>query len=538
MNTMAKKWCFIVLALVMVLVGTASLAGCSSDDGEDKKPSYEEDKKPSYIVNFLVCFPDTQTYIWGESQVIPLGSTQKLKKNSFTYAGYVFDSWNTKADGSGTRYNNEEEVCNLADTAGATVVLYAQWRPIQYNITFDANGGQGSMPEQSFTYNEKKALSNNQFTKADYAFFGWNTKADGSGTTYKNKSTVKNLTTTNGATITLYAQWTAIKAITITMADAKDLTLVSHGFYSITLTGEYNDLSMQYLTQKIKAPYDAKIFLDMSAVTGDITISNMSGNTNLVSVVLPDVLKAVPDDAFRNCTSLETVTIGNQVTTIGQGAFSHCNFQEITLPDSVTTIGQDAFSRCGCLTGITIPDNVKDIHAGRGGNGGYDGTFGGCTVLKKIIIGKSISSISYDDFDGCTSLETITISESNWTYKSNDNMIYSKDESKLVFCPRAKTDQVVIPDTITEISAHAFSGCTNITTIEIPASVTRIGAYAFSGCTNLKTAYFAVPTGWSVPTRWSSAGIKLTLTDAEQNAQYLTGKNTTNYTNYTWTRTK
>ncbi len=323
------------------------------------------------------------------------------------------------------------------------------------------------------------------------------------------------------------------KAITITMDDAKNLTLDAYKYYDITLTGEYNNLSMQYLTQKLKAT-SAKISLDMSAVTGNVTISNMSGNTNLISIVLPDVLKTVPASAFNKCSSLETVTIGKQVTSIGQSAFSYCNLQEITLPESLTTIGWDAFSNCARLTEITIPDSVTDIHTGYN-FGSQSGTFGGCSALKTITIGKSLSDISYGDFTSCLSLETITIAESNTAYKSNDNMIYSKDDTKLIFCPAGKTGQVVIPATVTEISAgafytctkisaitigesvqtigeNAFYCCTNITTIEIPASVTRIGARAFSGCTNLKTAYFAVPTGWS------SAG---SMTDAEQNANYL-----------------
>ena len=64
------------------------------------------------------------------------------------------------------------------------------------------------MPNSSHTYDISKALTNNAFTKTGYTFSHWNTKSDGSGTSYSNMQSVKNLTTSPGGTVTLYAQWT------------------------------------------------------------------------------------------------------------------------------------------------------------------------------------------------------------------------------------------------------------------------------------------------------------------------------------------
>jgi uncharacterized repeat protein (TIGR02543 family) len=63
------------------------------------------------------------------------------------------------------------------------------------------------MSNQSYAYGVSKALTANAFTRTGYTFAGWNTKADGSGTKYDDKASVKNLSSTNGATVTLYAQW-------------------------------------------------------------------------------------------------------------------------------------------------------------------------------------------------------------------------------------------------------------------------------------------------------------------------------------------
>ena len=78
-----------------------------------------------------------------------------------------------------------------------------------YSVKYNANGGSGSMPNSSHTYDTAKNLTANTFTRTGYAFTGWNTKEDGSGTSYINGESVKNLTTTNSGTVNLYAQWTA-----------------------------------------------------------------------------------------------------------------------------------------------------------------------------------------------------------------------------------------------------------------------------------------------------------------------------------------
>ncbi|MBO7318550.1 MAG: InlB B-repeat-containing protein, partial [Clostridia bacterium] len=136
---------------------------------------------------------------------------KSLTANGFTKTGYVFDGWDTKADGSGTDYSNQQSVKNLTTTNGATITLYAKWKPITYTINFNGNGStSGSTASMSMTYDVAKNLTANGFAKTGYTFAGWNTKANGSGTSYTNKQSVKNLTTTNGATITLYAQWTPI----------------------------------------------------------------------------------------------------------------------------------------------------------------------------------------------------------------------------------------------------------------------------------------------------------------------------------------
>ncbi|WP_372971475.1 InlB B-repeat-containing protein [Marinobacter sp.] len=132
-----------------------------------------------------------------------------LTSNGFTREGYSFAGWNTAADGSGTSYADGESVTDLSATNGATVTLYAQWTGNTYSIAYDANEGTGTTTDSSHTYDTASALTNNGFNREGYSFAGWNTAADGTGTSYADGASVTDLSATDGATVTLYAQWTA-----------------------------------------------------------------------------------------------------------------------------------------------------------------------------------------------------------------------------------------------------------------------------------------------------------------------------------------
>ena len=132
---------------------------------------------------------------------------KNLTVNGFTKTGYTFIGWNTKADGTGTPYKDQQSVKNLAYENGATVTLYAQWSANKYIVVFNANGGTGKMEDQEMIYDKATALRANTFTRAGYRFDGWNTRADGTGTTYADKATVKNLAEKAESRVILYAGW-------------------------------------------------------------------------------------------------------------------------------------------------------------------------------------------------------------------------------------------------------------------------------------------------------------------------------------------
>lgn len=133
-----------------------------------------------------------------------------LRKNGYKKSGYIFTGWNTKVDGGGTSYTEGQKVKNLTEKNGGTVTLYAQWKAGSYTVTYDGNGAtSGNLANQKPKYGQEFSLRKNGYERTGYTFTGWDTKADGGGTSYTEGQKVKNLTEKDGGNVVLYAQWKA-----------------------------------------------------------------------------------------------------------------------------------------------------------------------------------------------------------------------------------------------------------------------------------------------------------------------------------------
>ncbi len=144
----------------------------------------------------------------GEMADAPMkvGKATALPKNTFTpTVGYVFDGWNTEQDGTGSAYADGQNVLDLC-AAGEYVSLYAQWRKATCTLSFDANGGTGSMQaRKAFTYDAITVPC--AFTPpTGKQFDGWNTQADGKGTSYGYLEKAY-FSVAPDTEIVLYAQW-------------------------------------------------------------------------------------------------------------------------------------------------------------------------------------------------------------------------------------------------------------------------------------------------------------------------------------------
>lgn len=127
-----------------------------------------------------------------------------IKLEEVTTSGYT----DTGLKANTKYYYNYESVNRFYTVSSASASGTTKPVPA-YTVKYNSNNGIGSMGDQTLIYDQAVNLTANAFSRTGYTFAGWNTKADGTGTSYADKASVKNLAT--GGTITLYAQWTANK---------------------------------------------------------------------------------------------------------------------------------------------------------------------------------------------------------------------------------------------------------------------------------------------------------------------------------------
>lgn len=210
-------------------------------------------------------------------------------------------------------------------------------------------------------------------------------------------------------------------------------------------------------------------------------------NNKITEIVLPESLKHIGNNAFRDCVSLRKINIPKSVETIGNGAFYGCiSLKEVEVPKAATIFNQ-AFNNCkgladedgyivfndflfqyvGTAEDVIVPKTIKFVGTGAFSN----------LRVKKITLPEGLSDLGAA-FENCDWLEEIEIPEGltailAGTFKS---------------CQALK--KVSLPGSITKIGESAFAGCELLEEVQIPEGVTQIGKNAFMGCKALKTLRF------------------------------------------------
>ena len=411
-----------------------------------------------------------------------------------------FNSWNTKADGSGTRYYPGGTY-----STDASATLYAQW-------------------------DEIKALSSVDLptpTRDGYIFKGW-------GTSSSATSGVIGDYCPHGD-VTLYATWEQYNGIASGKWGELSWSLDYNGVLTISGSGKMNDF--WYLSTDAWLAY--KNLISKAVIKSGVTsISRFafSDCVDLKIVEIPSSVTKLDSGAFFDCSSLKKLTIPSTVTTIGDDVFSGCGFETAGPIGSgcdfefpwTTEILENVFEDCETLKSVIIPSGVTSI-------GGW--AFHNCESLESVTIPASVTNIGQIAFAGCVNLRdvyysgtmaqwnAISVATNNaplssatihynggdllysgtwgklvWTLDSNGTLnisgngamddfptLENGEEETRAWRPYLEEIRtVVLENGVTSISASAFTNCANMTSISIPQTVADIGLGALFNCSSLE----------------------------------------------------
>ena len=240
-----------------------------------------------------------------------------------------------------------------------------------------------------------------------------------------------------------------------------------------------------------------------------------AGMENLVSAELPESLICIGSEAFAECHELKNVNIPSKLEKIRSKAFYACKIESVDIPETVSFIGFRSFENCVSLKEVKMshtPEKVsafvfkntlwlknleqdeyhckyfQNILLEHSGNDTFvkikDGTklivglvFSESKGLETVEIPKSVESIGFDAFRSCENLKEVRFAEGSELKKI--------DESAFDGC--VSLEEITLPLKLQRVESFAFHRCTGFATITFPESIEYVDNYCMSDCINLKT---------------------------------------------------
>ena len=236
--------------------------------------------------------------------------------------------------------------------------------------------------------------------------------------------------------------------------------------------------------------------------------------TDISKLSLPNSVTRIAYENFANCSNLSEIDIPTSVISMGGHAFDNTpwydakadgevylehifyNYKgempantEISIKDGTTVIADYALEERTGLAKLTFPEGLKAI----GSWALYN-----CTSIEEINIPDSVTEIDASAFAGCSSLTAINVSDGNPNYKSIDGVLFSKDGTELLWCPKRESGRYEVPESVTRIATGAFSD-SGINAIKIMNPDTELCEYSvgFRSIGYDWSEYFSQSFGWS-----------------------------------------
>ncbi|MEI6077428.1 MAG: leucine-rich repeat domain-containing protein [Verrucomicrobiota bacterium] len=197
-----------------------------------------------------------------------------------------------------------------------------------------------------------------------------------------------------------------------------------------------------------------------------------SDGIQIVNYTGPDANVIIPDTINDGHINQPVVAISSWNNT---PAFSRSSVTQVTLGANVTYLGDGTFEYCDNLTSVTLGAKLSTIG---------DSAFYDCPSLTTISIPASVTNIVNYVFDWCTSLANIVVEANNTNYSSAGGVLFDKSKTALFRYPLALKNGYLIPNSVTNISVHAFFG-SQLSSVMMGSNVATIAPGAFANCTRL-----------------------------------------------------
>lgn len=217
--------------------------------------------------------------------------------------------------------------------------------------------------------------------------------------------------------------------------------------------------------------------IDGKPVTG-IGRFCFSGQKELTDVTLPESIERISIYAFEDCASLTQIELPAGLKEIAAGAFRNSGLTSIVLPEGVTAVREQAFYGCAALESAALPESLTIIE---------DGAFAGCSSLAAIEFPDVMAEIGAGAFEGCASLKSVVFPMFTTAPDNEDDQRISVSPRTFKNCTGLKT--VELTGVTHWIDEEAFMGCTSLESVSAEGGC-WVGKRAFSGCSALKSFDF------------------------------------------------
>ncbi len=439
----------------------------------------------SSIFSLGACNNESSSY--SSRHVGPTSSSSKTTSSSQKETNVANFAYEENSDGTITltRYNydssTESKACKIPSTIGNKTVS-----GIGARCFFYANGILSIEIPSSVTSIDSSAFAEClTITQIKVAEDNPNYVVEDGILYNKDKTTLLYCPTEISKKITMPSSVTSIGAYAFYGSKLKGNTITWSN--NVTTIGDYAFYKSNIAT--IELPDSVTSCGDEAFAYSNVTKLKLSSNLShigslcitflqqLTSLTIPGSLKVIPSQSISNNVRLATLVLEEGVEELEDSAFTYNKLiKNVTFPSTLKKIGRHACNYFGYLENLVIPEGVEEIG---------DEAFIYGENLASVSLPSTLRKMGEGVFAYSQKLHTITLNSSNTSFKLNDGVLYTSDDTRLICYPSklGKPEGSETPTRIsydvkegtTQIDATAFAYSVYLKTLSFPSSITRIG---------------------------------------------------------------